>query len=142
MKILFASLFFLSSQALAVVPQMSCERTEAIREAAFQLSQEKAVSVEKAETLAREQGGPSEELTDLLFDCRIQPSLTVDLLDEFGEEEKSCKTALDDYSKSKSMTAALPAVIIGGAMILGLTACDDSGSGSSRPKARESVPGK
>ena len=127
---LFICFFAFSFSAEAVVPQMSCERTKAIREAAFQLSQEKGVSVEEAELAAREQGGPSEELTDLLWDCRIRPSPAAGLFDELGEgynseQEKSCKTALDDYSKSKTMTAALPAIAIGGAMILGLTACDN-----------------
>ena len=141
MKILFG-FFFFSFSATAVVPQMSCERAKAVRSAASELLQEQGVSVEEAELSVYEQGVPelSEELADLLSDCSIESSPMAGLLDEleegYGKQEKSCKTALDDYSKSETMTAALPASIAIGVMLITVTGCLDSDSGSRSDRRR------
>ena len=141
MKNLFIFLFAFgfSSAEAALVQQISCERAKAVKEAAFELLQERGV--EEAELAAHKQGlsETPEELADLLLDCHIEPSRTVGLLDEWegglGEQEKSCKAAIDDYSKNESsalMTAALPAVlgiVIG---VAGLTACESEYERSER----------
>ena len=83
-----------SFSAKALVPSMNCERDQA---------------------------------ADPFSGCASHQTSSFDFFKESGEdfeEEKSCKTALDDYSKSETMIAALPAAAIAAAMVLGLTACE------------------